>query len=243
MSPVNKRLVVKHHRPHYPIIIGIVLVAVVSAGGWGLFNYGLKQAGFEREKFSQKELSGQKIRAQLEKEIIVQREQASRLKQGYQVEREAYQQLQGDVTRLHNELSNLKDELTFYRDIVVPDDDKKGLSVRGILITRLEEKNEYGYKIVVTKVPNNGHLVRGDLTFEVEGSENSEVKRYNLEQLSLSKRPTRKISFRFKYFQNLNGEMRLPEGFEPTKVKLTLKPKGKKLKKSVELFDWIVEEN
>ena len=70
-----------------------------------------------------------------------------------------------------------------------------------------------------------------------------EVKRYNLGQLSVAKKPTQTISFRFKYFQNLSGEMRLPEGFEPTKVMLTLNPKGKKFKKSVEQFDWIVEES
>ena len=237
------RLVVKHHRPHYPITIGIVLAVVVIVGGWWLFEYGLKQAGFEREFLAQKEVEWLQLRTQLEKEIVSQRENISRLEQGYQVEREAYQHLQSEMTRLHNETSNLKDELTFYRDIVTPDDDTKGLSVRGILISRLKEKDQYSYKIVITKVPNDGNVIRGDLTFEVEGSEKSELKRYNLEQLSLSKKPTQKIAFRFKYFQNLNGEMRLPEGFEPTKVKLTLNPKGKKLKKSVELFDWIVEES
>jgi len=240
---MKKQLVVRHHRPHYPIIVGVVLMAVAIVAGWWLFDYGLKQAGFDRELLDKKEAEWLETRSQLELEVVRQREHTARVEQGYQVEREAYQHLQGEVTRLHNELSNLKDELTFYRDIVSPDNDNVGLSVRGILITRMEEKGHYRYKIVVTKVPNDGNLIRGDLSFEIEGSENSKVKRYNLKQLSLSKNPTQKISFKFKYFQNLGGEMRLPEGFEPTKVMLTLNPKGKKLKKSVEQFDWIVEES
>lgn len=236
------RLVVKHHRPHYSIIIGIISVVVILAGGWGLFDYGLRQAGFEREVLAQKESEWSQLKVRLEQEVVEQREQATRLKLGYQVEREAYQYLQRDVARLHDEISNLKDELTFYRDIVAPENHKEGLSVRGFLIRPLEDERQYRYKIVITKVPNDGHLIRGSLTFEVEGNENGEVKRYNLKQLSLAKKPAQKISFRFKYFQNLGGDINLPEGFEPTKVTLTLNPKGKKLKKSVEQFDWLVEE-
>ncbi|MCW8826784.1 MAG: hypothetical protein OQK78_10210 [Gammaproteobacteria bacterium] len=218
-------------------------MAVVISGGWWLFEHGLKQAGFERELLAQKESEWLQQRAELEKEIVKQREHATRLEQGNQVEKEAYQHLQDEVTRLHGEVSNLKDELTFYRDIVSPESDRAGLSVRGLLLSRMEEKDRYRYKIVVTKVPNDGNLIRGNLTFEIEGNEGDAIKRYNLEQISLAKKPTSKISFRFKYFQNLSGEMRLPEGFEPTKVMLTLNPDGKKLKKSVEQFDWIVEEN
>jgi hypothetical protein len=151
--------------------------------------------------------------------------------------------MQTEVNRLHNEVSSLKEQLTFYRDIVSPDNDKEGLSVRGLLLTRLAQQGVYSYKVVVTKVPNDGNLIRGELTFEIEGTENNEVKRYNLQQLSLASSPTKEISFKFKYFQNLGGELRLPVGFEPTKVMLTLNPEGKKLKKSVELFDWIVEES
>lgn len=240
---MNKRLVVRHHRPHYPIIIGVVLLVAVVVGGWALFNYGLKQAGFEKENLAQKETEWLAMQSKLAAEVVTQREHATRLEQGYQVEREAYQHLQDEVTRLHDEVSNLTDELTFYRDIVSPESDQKGLSVRGFLISKMEESAQYRYKIVITKVPNDGNLIRGNLTLEIEGKEKDEVKRYSLKQLTLSKRPSDKISFRFKYYQNLNGEIRLPEGFEPTKVMLTLNPKGKKLKKSVEQFDWIVEEN
>lgn len=238
-----KPFVVRHHSPYYPIFIGIVLVVVVLAGGWGVFNYGLIQAGFEREVVSQKESEWSQLKTRLEQEIVEQREQATRLEQGYQVEREAYLHLQRDVTRLHDDVSNLKDELTFYRDIVAPDDHKQGLSVRGFLISRLDNEGHYRYKIVITKVPNDGNLIRGNLAFEIAGKEGGEVKRYNLKQLSLAKKPQKIISFRFKYFQNLGGDINLPEGFEPTKVTLTLNPKGKKLKKSVEQFDWIVEES
>lgn len=240
---MNKRLIVRHHRPHYPVIFGILLASVVIAGGWWFYDSGLKQTGLEPEILAQKESQWLALRAELEQKIVTQREHATRLEQGYQVEREAYRYLQDEVARLHNEVSNLKDELTFYRDIVSPEDDRKGLSVRGFLLSRLAEKNLYHYKIVITKVPNDGKLVRGNLTLELEGTENSKDRRYNLKQLSVSKKPSEKIAFRFKYFQNLSGEIRLPEGFEPTKVKLTLNPKGKKLKKSVEQFDWIIEES
>ncbi len=241
-----KKLIVRHHSPHYFIIIGVSLLVIIlvgGIGGWWLFDHGLREAGFKREVLTQKESKWLKVKAMLEQEVVEQREHATRLELGYQVEREAYQLLQQEVARLHDNISNLKDELTFYRDIVAPENHKQGLSVRGFLLTQLVDERRYSYKIVITKVPNNGHLIRGKLSFVVEGKEDGEVKRYNLKQISLSKKPSKEIAFRFKYFQNLSGDISLPEGFEPTKVTLTLNPKGRNLKKSVEQFNWIVEES
>ncbi len=238
-------MVVRHHRQHYPAIFGVVLLLLVVtvAGGWELFNYGLKQAGFEKAQLTQRESEWMGIRADLEAKMINQREQIARLEQGYQVDRGAYQHLQDEVARLQDKISSLTDELTFYRDIVSSDSDQKGLLIRAFMIHQMDESNQYHYKIVITKVPNDGYLIRGYLNFVVEGSERGEMKRYSLDQLSLSGRSNDRISFKFKYFQNLSGEMRLPDGFEPTKVMITLNPKGKKLKKSVEQFDWVVEES
>ena len=39
---------------------------------------------------------------------------------------------------------------------------------------------------------------------------------------------TREPSFRFKYFQQLEGYLTLPEGFSPTRLLVTLEENGKK---------------
>ena len=35
------------------------------------------------------------------------------------------------------------------------------------------------------------------------------------------------IKFKFRYFQSFKGEIRIPEGFEPQRIRIRLKPRGK----------------
>jgi hypothetical protein len=49
------------------------------------------------------------------------------------------------------------------------------------------------------------------------------------------------LSFRFRYFQDLDGEVLLPEGFQPVRVTVTATPQGgrNEVERS---FDWLVED-
>jgi hypothetical protein len=47
------------------------------------------------------------------------------------------------------------------------------------------------------------------------------------------------MKFKFRYFQEFTGELELPEGFEPRRVMIRLKPSGNKQPAGVEkTVDW-----
>jgi hypothetical protein len=46
------------------------------------------------------------------------------------------------------------------------------------------------------------------------------------------------VKFKFKYFQNVNGALKLPAGFEPKSLKINLRPSGKRLKKVSQSYAW-----
>jgi hypothetical protein len=50
------------------------------------------------------------------------------------------------------------------------------------------------------------------------------------------------IGIRFKSFQRLKTELRLPEGFEPTSVEVVVKPDGEVFKSFERAYDWKVSD-
>ena len=179
--------------------------------------------------------------AKLEQHHSTLREHNAVLERSWQIERQAYKQLEGAVTGLQDEILELKEELAFYRGIVSPKDATKGLIIQDVELSRGALPRHYKYKVVLTQVLNNGTVARGNLRFEVEGVLKGKQKRYTLEQMSERKEKSGP-SFRFKYFQILEAEFILPEGFEAIKVNLIVKPKSKAHKKLTQAFDWVVAE-
>jgi hypothetical protein len=220
-------------------ITGITVLSMLLA--WGIFEFGRYRAGYDRLEAAAALAAVNGQIAELERQHGALREQSAVLERSGQIERQAYKQLEGAVTGLQDEILELKAELAFYRGIVSPDDASTGLSLQGFELSAGSQLRQYRYKVVLTQVLNNGTVARGDLRFEVEGTLQGEAKSYPLEQLSVSQEKT-PLAFKFKYFQIIDGDFMLPDGFEPIKVTLTVIPKSSTHKKLTQAFDWVVKE-
>lgn len=226
---------------HSPLgIAGIVLLSLLLA--WAVFELGRYRAGYDSLAASQAATELHEQIMGLGKQQSALREKNVVLERSGQIERQAYKQLEVAVTGLQDEILELKEELAFYRGIVSPKDATKGLRLQDFELSAGVLPRHYHFKVVLTQVLNNGNLVRGNLHFEVVGLSKGEQKSYTLEQMSDSKGKKKGSAFRFKYFQILEGDFMLPEGFEPIKINLTVKPKTSAHKKLAQVFDWVVGE-
>jgi hypothetical protein len=235
------RLVVKQ-RSVWNSGLGMMVIALLSLLlAWGVFEFGRYRAGYDLMAAGDELSAVQGQIAELEQQHSALREQSAVLERSGQIERQAYKQLEGAVTGLQDEILELKGELAFYRGIVSPDDASKGLNLQNFELSSGPLSRQYHYKVVLTQVLNNGNVVRGNMRFEVAGLEQGEQKSYSLEQLSDSKDKDG-LEFKFKYFQIIEGDLMLPEGFEPIKVNLMVTPKSSTHKKLTQAFDWVVGE-
>jgi hypothetical protein len=50
------------------------------------------------------------------------------------------------------------------------------------------------------------------------------------------------VRFRFRFFQNVAGQLQLPEDFEPEKVQVILQSTGRKAMRIEQEFDWSTQE-
>lgn len=221
-------------------LIRTASVALAILVAWLLFEYGRHRGGYDVVAAQEQERAWTQQLVELGRENTRLREQQAILERSSQIEREAYKQLEGTVNGLQDEILELKEELAFYRGIVSPGDAKKGLNLQSFELIPTREARKFRYKMVLTQVLSNGNVAFGNIAFSVEGSQGGEAKEYTLAQLSGNDNLLR---FRFKYFQAFEGEFALPEGFNPSKVNLVVKPKSRSHKQLTESIEWMVQES
>lgn len=234
------QLIVKAHRPWFwPLIVILSILAFVLIG-WGLFEYGRYQAGFDIENARQTKENLQQLNSDLEQRNTRLREEKAILERTTQVERQAYKELEGTVAGLHNEIAELKSDLDFYRGIVSPREASQGLNIERFDLNANAGAASYHYKLVLTQVLKNNTVTRGSVSLQVEGSQDGQLKSLSLEEVTADKKKS--LAFRFKYFQNFEGDILLPEGFVPARLIIKVNPKGRRQPTIEKVIDWPAEE-
>lgn len=234
------RLKVKQHHPWKTrILLGLGLVALL-VGGWSLFDYGRYLAGYNSAEVDLERVELLGTVDALRREIEDLREQKAQLERAAQIERQAYTELDNNLKALQGEILELKEELAFYRGIISPRDASRGLRLQNFSIEP-QGPQHYRYKVVLTQVHKNDRLARGRVRLEVEGLQGGVPKTLNL--AALSAKPVKELSYRFKYFQKLEGELKLPPGFQPLRATARILPGGRKQDVIEKTIDWPTQEN
>lgn len=93
-----------------------------------------------------------------------------------QINQQAAMEVKRNLTALQDELLALRQEVTFYRNIVSPPDAKPGLRVQSLKLEKGSAEGLFRFKLVLTQVKGNDQLVRGAVNLMVEGHEAGEQK-------------------------------------------------------------------
>lgn len=234
-------LVVKPHTPWKTRLIYSLIVVVLVISGWSIYDYGRYSAGYDsREaRIAQGELLG--IKDDLEHQIAELREQKALLERAAQIEREAYNDLDATLKVLQGEILELKEELAFYRGIVSPKDASRGLQLQSVKLESNGIRRNFHYKIVLTQVLKNDRLAIGKVKMDIDGLQGKEPVTLSLNQIT--EKSIKDLNYRFKYFQNIEGDIILPENFEPLRINVQILPRGKQQDMIQKNIEWPTEEN
>lgn len=209
---------------------------------WVAFEMGRYWAGYTLLTTDEVLASQQQQLLELEQERRDLLQQRAVLERSNEIELQARDQVKDSVNGLQEEVAELKEELAFYRGIVSPDNGDKGLRLQEFTLLSTTEPNRYRFKAVLTQVLNNGSVVRGNLSLSVDGAESGAEKTYTLNELD-GNVPKNGLAFKFKYFQVLDGELLLPEGFQPRQLQISVKPRSRIHKAFDQTVVWAVEES
>jgi len=153
-----------------------------------------------------------------------------------QVDRLAKNDTRQLMTVLHKEISDLKEQLSFYQGIVSPEEISKGLYVHDFKIKSELGGQEYQYQLTLAQNVKKRSTVRGKLVLLVKGR--LKGKPSTLTMLSLTNDQKESQAFSFRYYQLLSGVISFPANFEPEFLIMKIKPSLKKIKSFEKKLKW-----
>jgi hypothetical protein len=212
------------------IVLLILLMAMFFYLGRGYQSYELEFLQLERETMINRiaELESRNHR-------LVQKN--AQLDGSSRIERDAYKLANEELVKLQQELLTQREELAFYRGIVSPNDAALGVNLQSFEMRKKNSQNQYSYKMILTKSGKSTRKISGGADVRIRGETDGGVSELKLSDLDLEN--SEKVTkFSFRYFQVFEGDVVLPEGFEPFEVEIGIKPATKKVKSFSETISW-----
>ena len=234
-------LVVKAHRPWVTRLIWVLAFVALLIAGWSVFDFGRYSAKYDSAEARRSEASFVEIKDALSTEIETLREEKAVLKRAAQIERQAYNELDATLKALQSEILELKEELAFYRGIVSPRDASRGLRLQKFTIDENGHSRSFRYKVVLSQVLKNDRLAYGKVRLAFEGLFKGQPKILKLREVT--EKRINELNYKFKYFQNIEGNVEMPEGFTPSRIVLQIYPRGRHSEVIEKTFDWPKQEN
>jgi hypothetical protein len=174
----------------------------------------------ENLALSQQLLQDSQQGLQKAEENLVMQEQSAK------VDTQSNQELVNNVKSLQQANLDLEEELNFYRKIMAPEKDQEGLTIDDYQITQTEIENELHYRVTLIQAGKQAQFLKGNLSVTVSGVLDGESKEYNFRELGTFN--IKHFQFQFKYFQNLQGFIQLPKGFQAKKIRIVAQTTGRR---------------
>lgn len=213
-----------------------VAVALV-VGGYLTFEFGRIQADYNVVDAAQERRDDGKRIAELEKQIGGLKQEIALLETHRNIDREAYKDVETSLANLQEKIQEQGDAIAFYRGIISPADGQRGLRVQDLRLSKGKEDRQYHVKLVLVQVMQHDRSVKGEVNFSLEGAQDGVATTYDLEQLV----PADEASnwpFSFRYFQNFDRQLILPEGFLPERINIEVRSRTKSIASVKQSFLW-----
>ncbi|NHO68189.1 hypothetical protein G8770_21780 [Aestuariicella hydrocarbonica] len=214
---------------------------VIAAVGFGSYRFGQIQGGSEHaETVSERDhLKADLAAKKIETDNL--RQEVANLKLGAKVDRQASEGVRNEVISLKSEIATLQEDISFYRGLMAPTGNERGLTIGSLNVISTGAPRQYEYKLVVQQLATRHTLLNGSLQFTIVGRQGEQMVALPLMDVS-DNVDDENIKLRFKYFQTLEGRINLPESFEPERIELIAKSTGKQAVEVEKHFGWLVQE-
>ncbi|MBI3560555.1 MAG: hypothetical protein HY080_02410 [Gammaproteobacteria bacterium] len=231
-------LIVKAHTPWKTRLLLVLSLITLCLAGWALFEYGRYSAGFDGLEARDERNVLLKQIDELEDQIADLRKEKAGLERAQQIERKAYDDLDTSLKVLQSEILELKEEVAFYRGIISPRDAAQGLYLQTFKVEPNGSPRGFRYKVILTQVFQNEHHARGVIRLSIEGLFSQQPKVLPLAEVT--EKHIKELEYRFKYFQNMEGDLQLPPGFKPKRVIVSVLPAGRGPEEGTieKTYDW-----
>jgi len=205
---------------------GLLLVACSLVAGMVGYASGLSEHG---ERFSALSAQNSALLAQLSDlqgrhgEL---RLELIQLESEQAVDAQALNEARMMIGALEAQVAELESELGFYRSIMAPSKSEKGLQLDEFTLTPVANGSAYDLALTVMQVGNNDRFRSGRVAVTVNGTIAGKPIDLALHALSECS-DGEGVKYRFRYFQNIECRLTLPDGFVPEMITVALKARSR----------------
>ena len=226
--------IVQHDNKRF-ILLGVVALLVLLVTAWTAYSFGYKQAQVGAapkeivDELKRKLEALEASRAEVRRKLVM----AERISK---VDREAIKAVNDQLRQFQEERSTMEEELVFLRGIVSPGKTKEGLRIQNFRLEKDLEAGVFRYKFSVSQALKASITVLGRIHISVQGLRAGKPQTLSLK--TMDKNGTASLKMRFRYFQPVEGLLKLPDGFVPEMLTVQVKPTNKSLTALTESFKW-----
>ena len=234
------RLVVRYHSPWRRRSVGILAAIFSVLLLYGMFELGRYRGGYSKvaEIQHRRELTA-KIEA-LEEANGKLRAEIAGAELARDVDRKSYADVEKTLADLQAQVLKQREELTFYRGIVSPEEGLGGLRIQRFQVLRDGIEHHYRLRLVLVQSMRQDAVASGAVSIQIEGVRANQPVILSLAEVGGDTRGDGSVAFQFRYFQNLEQKIELPTDFEPKAINVDVR--SSRLAPVRESFPWQVQE-
>jgi len=213
------KLVVRPYAPKRRAVLLTVTALLAIVVLYAAFELGRSDAGFRVVDSMRGALSASARIRDLEAENGRQREQLEAADVARRVDREGYKQVERSLGDMQSQIARLTQDLSFYRGLVQPDS-LVHVKVQTMQIVPEGAPGQFRLKFVLMQTGKPEKEVIGNVAVAIDGLLHGKPVNLSFYQVSPSHRGG--LTYSFRYFQDYDEPIQLPQGFEPTRVEVEL---------------------
>lgn len=235
------RMVIVPYRPWARLltICGVLFGCVAVGGGSFVLGRVVAARDYEINSADNQRLSGALAQAQAELDSL--RSEVAITGRSNLVDQAANEEVQNTISALRQRIMQLEQDVSFYRQVMAPESAELGLIIAEFDVTPLEADRRFHYRAVFRQAGAGDRVLEGGVEVAIAGHVAGERQRLSLAEI-VSPAEAFNPALNFRYFQNLEGEFQLPEGFVPEQVEVRAESSKPAKNKVEKIFSWSVVE-
>jgi len=237
-------------RPPQPLVLrgpawlgspwGIALgVSVVLATLAGVYAIGRAQTAFDGRAALADEAGLRAALTAREAEVAKLRREAAELDTLKVAQERERQEVSRTIGELQAEVARQSQQLELLRGVVGRAGPPAEVTIRQVRVIASTAPGRYRLRIALAQPGRPDRTVAGSVRVGIEGQRGGRTARLDLREVTAQR--VAQLSYRFQYFENIEVEIVLPNGFSPERVVVDVRPAGRNVPPAAQTVLWSID--
>ena len=218
------------------VALGLSLVLATLAGVYAI---GRAQATFDGRAAIADEAGLRAALTAREAEVAKLRREVAELDTLKVAQERERQEVSRTIGELQAEVARQSQQLEFLRGVVGRAGPAAEVTIRQVRVIASAAPGRYRLRIALAQPGRPDRTVAGSVRVGVEGQRGGRTVRLDLREVTAQR--VAQLPYRFQYFENIEVELVLPNGFSPERVVVDVRPAGRNVPPAAQTVLWSID--